>query len=166
MEIKHRIRIARNAAGITQQQLADRLISSRTYITQLETGVRTGSPAFHLRLRDALGVTPAWWETGEGAILVGEAHKNPTIEIKDKVIIIRLALKLSQEELGRRVGYSQGSISLIEGGRRSASLKFIRMMIQTLEVASTWWENGEGPMFGSRNGHPKVAEYAEGPHEA
>jgi putative transcriptional regulator len=52
-----RLRALRVAAGLTQQQLADRLGMRATNITRLENGGRTPSWETVLRLAKALGVS-------------------------------------------------------------------------------------------------------------
>ena len=56
MTIGERIKAAREKAGLTQQQVADRLGVSSTYISQYERDVRTPKPATVIRLANAIGV--------------------------------------------------------------------------------------------------------------
>jgi transcriptional regulator with XRE-family HTH domain len=104
MSIGDRIRQIRNAAALTQRQFAHELQTSRVYITQLERCTRAGSAAFIFSLRRKFNVNPSWWQTGEGAIILTAKEPQPT-EIRQKVILTRKELRISQQQLGRRIGY-------------------------------------------------------------
>ena len=53
-----RLRALRNAAGMTQQQLADKLEMRATNITRLENGGRSPTWETVIKIADALGVEP------------------------------------------------------------------------------------------------------------
>lgn len=55
-EFGGRLKRARNAAGLTQQELAEEVGLTQAAISQLEKGVRAPTPALVVKLADALGV--------------------------------------------------------------------------------------------------------------
>jgi DNA-binding XRE family transcriptional regulator len=54
---KNPIRIWRNFRGLTQQELADQAGISKPYLSQIETGKRTGTAEVLAAIASALGVT-------------------------------------------------------------------------------------------------------------
>jgi DNA-binding XRE family transcriptional regulator len=56
-DVKNPIRIWRNFRGLTQQELADQAGISKPYLSQIETGKRTGTAEVLAAIASALGVT-------------------------------------------------------------------------------------------------------------
>ena len=54
---KNPLRIWRNFRGLTQQELADQVGISKPYLSQIETGKRTGTAEVLAAIASALGVT-------------------------------------------------------------------------------------------------------------
>ena len=69
------IRQFRNAAGLSQDDLADRMGQSKSYISKLENNLRSPSPEMLIRLGRALGVAP-------GAILDRAAESYPADDMQ------------------------------------------------------------------------------------
>lgn len=61
-----RVRVLRAAAGLSQEQLAERSGLHRTYVSSLERGQRNVGLENILRLATALGVAPSAFFPGEG----------------------------------------------------------------------------------------------------
>lgn len=61
-----RLRAIREAAGISQEELADRADLHRTYVGSVERGERNISLANIHRLADALGIRPEAFFDGRG----------------------------------------------------------------------------------------------------
>lgn len=53
------IRAAREAAGLSQDDLAKRLKCAQSHVARMEKGTRTPSVAYMWKLAEALGVEPA-----------------------------------------------------------------------------------------------------------
>ncbi|MEO5367370.1 MAG: helix-turn-helix domain-containing protein [Magnetococcus sp. WYHC-3] len=68
MSLSHRIRIAREHAGLTQKELADRVGISQTAVHKLECG-RSRSSRRTVTIALTSGVNPVWLETGHGDML-------------------------------------------------------------------------------------------------
>ncbi len=64
-----KLREIRKRKFLTQQQLADRIGTSKANISKLETGAQEPRPSTVLKLAEALGVSPEElvdWEAGTG----------------------------------------------------------------------------------------------------
>ena len=61
-------------------------------------------------------------------------HKEAKFHLARCVSARRHAMKLSQEDLGFRIGMSQGYISLIESGRVNLTLETIAELANALEL--------------------------------
>ena len=69
-------------------------------------------------------------------------------EVNERLKELRLALNLSQEELGKMLGITRSGVSDIESGRRKVTEQHIIMLkIGRPDVNETWLRTGEGEMF-------------------
>lgn len=66
MTIAHRIRLARQAAGLTQAELARRVGVTGECVSLWERGQRTPNSAYIPALAKACGVGPGWFFAGLG----------------------------------------------------------------------------------------------------
>nr|CRH06266.1 putative HTH-type transcriptional regulator for conjugative element [Candidatus Magnetococcus massalia] len=82
MTLKDRIRTAREYAGFTQKELADRVDISQTAIHKLECG-RSRSSRRTVAIALACGVNPIWLETGEGDMILGGAGRGAQVSDLD-----------------------------------------------------------------------------------
>jgi predicted transcriptional regulator len=57
MERRHRLRLMRRAAGLTQQDVADSAEYTRAYLASVEGGANAGAPRFWSAVARALGVS-------------------------------------------------------------------------------------------------------------
>ena len=80
MELKDRFKLAREHAGLKQQQLADRAGVKQATISDLERGKSQGSN-FTARIADVCKVSALWLETGEGAMVPSE-HANVDMHLQ------------------------------------------------------------------------------------
>ena len=60
---------------------------------------------------------------------------------------LRLALSLSQEELGKRIGITRAAISNLEKGTRNTSEQTIKSICREFNVSIAWLKEGKGDMF-------------------
>ena len=65
IEVKHRLRIAREYAGLDQEQLADRMEVTRSTVSNAETGHAMPRRATINAWAIACGVPAKWLKTGE-----------------------------------------------------------------------------------------------------
>ncbi|MGN7610632.1 helix-turn-helix domain-containing protein [Magnetococcales bacterium HHB-1] len=76
MTLSNRIRTAREYAGLTQKELADRVGISQTAVHKLECG-RSKSSRRTVAISVACGVDPVWLETGRGEMAPGVTITSP-----------------------------------------------------------------------------------------
>lgn len=60
---------------------------------------------------------------------------------------LRLALGLSQDEMGASLGVSRSAISLLESGKNSLTESKVIMLCEKYRVRREWLREGTGPMF-------------------
>lgn len=65
IELRHRLRIAREYAGLDQEQLADRIEAARSTVSNAETGKVTPRRMVVMAWAMACGVSREWLETGQ-----------------------------------------------------------------------------------------------------
>ncbi len=63
-------------------------------------------------------------------------------EIGNRVKELRLTLGLTQEEFGEKIGLKKSGISNIENGTRNLSIRNIKLISKTFNVAETWLISG------------------------
>jgi transcriptional regulator with XRE-family HTH domain len=73
----HKLRQLREAAGITQKELADRVSISVRQISRLETGAQIATWPTVLALCKALGVSCSAFETADDSPAAEEAPRGP-----------------------------------------------------------------------------------------
>lgn len=68
-----------------------------------------------------------------------------------KILEIRKALGLTQEEFSKRLRVNKGTISNLEKDRQNPSEQLIRLICLEFVVSENWLKTGEGEMFLSPN---------------
>lgn len=67
--------------------------------------------------------------------------------MNDRIKQVRLALGLSQEEFGNRLGVGRGAITNIELNKVSPKPYFVDLICRQFGVDEEWLKTGEGDMF-------------------
>jgi len=67
--------------------------------------------------------------------------------MKERIQIIRKALKLNQEEFAEKLGMKRSALSMIEVGDNPLTEKNIRLICMTFNVNEKWLRTGKGDMF-------------------
>jgi transcriptional regulator with XRE-family HTH domain len=75
--------------------------------------------------------------------LMGIANTLTPMEIGERIRLERRKKKMSQEELARRTGVTQGLISQIENGTNDSS-KYLTAIARALDISPDWLETGHG----------------------
>jgi transcriptional regulator with XRE-family HTH domain len=65
----------------------------------------------------------------------------------DRIRKVRKALKLNQEDFGKKLGLTQTSLSMIESGKCVIIEKNIKLICATFNVNEYWLRTGEEEMF-------------------
>ena len=123
MDLRDRLREAREAAGLTQEQLRARAgLKNQSIIGSLESGYRKSS-SYLPQIADALGVSAIWLSTGKGHQKIGGIHPPDVIKeqltprqtastddlayleqlspARAKIIRAQIALAIAEEEAKR-----------------------------------------------------------------
>ena len=83
------------------------------------------------------------------------------IIINAQISELRAALKVTQEEMGNRLGVTRAAISRIEKGDRNLTEQMILSICREFNVNEHWLRTGEGDMFAPNNTDERLA-YALG----
>ena len=67
--------------------------------------------------------------------------------MKGRIKEVRKALKLSQDEFGRRLGVTRGAITNLELNKVEPKPLFIDLLCREFNVNEDWLRTGEGEMF-------------------
>ena len=69
------------------------------------------------------------------------------VSVNERLKLLRLALKLNQEEFGKKVGVSNTAISKLEKSERNVTDQMIISICREFNVNEEWFRTGEGKMF-------------------
>ena len=78
--------------------------------------------------------------------------------VHQRLRTVRLALKLNQEEFGKRIGLAQTAISMIELGNNTITNKNLKLICVTFNINEQWMRTGKGEMF---NTSPYLKEFCD-----
>ena len=67
--------------------------------------------------------------------------------MRNRVKEVRVALGLSQEEVGKRVGVTRGAISRIESGTCNLTNAMVIALCREFNINEEWLKTGNGEMF-------------------
>ena len=70
-----------------------------------------------------------------------------TNELGERLIKLRTALDITQEEFARRIRVSKGYISSLEISKRELNPRLIKLISDTFNVNERWFQTGKGKMF-------------------
>lgn len=73
--------------------------------------------------------------------------------MKERILQLREALKLSQAEFGERIGLARSGVSSVENGQRIVQERHIKLILSAFpDVSESWLRDGIGDMFKSSSG--------------
>lgn len=67
--------------------------------------------------------------------------------MNERIKAVRLALGISQEEFGKRLGVTRGAITNIELNKVEPKPLFVDLICREFNVNEDWLKNGAEPMF-------------------
>ena len=67
--------------------------------------------------------------------------------MRERIRQVRKALNLTQKEFGKKLGYTQTHLSMIELGNSGISEKNIKLICAAFNINERWLRTGEGEMF-------------------
>jgi len=65
----------------------------------------------------------------------------------EKIYAVRNAKDLTMKEFAAMIHTSEGYVSTLESGKRTARESLVDLIIMKFDIARSWWNTGEGPMF-------------------
>ena len=122
-EFANKLKKLRTGKGISQQQLADMLVVSRSAVSMWELGTRLPDVSMILRLADCLGV-----ENRELLDIFQESEDETNIIIVEDVpLLLRGTIRMLQEELPdvSITGFNRGKEALQFAQNHSVSVAFL-----------------------------------------
>ena len=82
-------------------------------------------------------------------------------EMKDRIIVLRKELGLTQRQFGERIGVQRGTVTNYEIGRNIPTETVRLMICREYGVKRERLETGEGEMFEEKSRHEQVKEISE-----
>ena len=138
-----RLKQTREQAGLTRQELAQKVGGSHATVSYLESGDRWPSVGTTLRLATALSVSPGWLAFGLGE----RSAACPAAAIEgmgERLQIARTERSFSKATLASAANLNPGSILGIERGGQ-AGVDTVEALAKALRVSPAWLAFGVGP---------------------
>ena len=82
-------------------------------------------------------------------------------EMKDRIIVLRKELGLTQRQFGERIGVQRGTVTNYEIGRNIPTETVRLMICREYGVKREWLETGIGEMFEKKSRQEQVKEISE-----
>lgn len=81
------------------------------------------------------------------------------MDINERIKELRIALGLSGEKFGEKLGVTKVAISNIERGNRNLTDQMFKSICREFKVNENWLRTGEGEMFKPVNRNLQILEY-------
>lgn len=79
--------------------------------------------------------------------------------MNERIKAVRLALGISQEEFGKRLGVTRGAITNIELNKVEPKPLFVDLICREFNVNEDWLKNGAEPMFLQRSRNEELPAF-------
>lgn len=79
--------------------------------------------------------------------------------VNERIKAVRLALGISQEEFGKRLGVTRGAITNIELNKVEPKPLFVDLICREFNVNEDWLKNGAEPMFLQRSRNEELSAF-------
>ena len=79
--------------------------------------------------------------------------------MNERLKAVRLALRISQEEFGKRLGVTRGAITNIELNKVEPKPLFVDLICREFNVNEDWLKNGAEPMFLQRSRNEELSAF-------
>ena len=76
--------------------------------------------------------------------------------MNERILILRKALKLSQEKFGERLGVTKSAVSKMELGTYNITDTILRLISKEFNVSYDWLVSGSGEMFLPQNRYDEI----------
>ena len=143
-----RVKELRLILGLSKEEFGAKLGVTNAAISRIESGTRRVTKHMLLSISRVYGTSYYWLTTGKGSIFVSD---NVMLDMHDRIKQLRLALNLTQEEFGIRLGLTKSSVSKIEKAINGTTEQTLRSMCREFGASYLWLIAGEGAMFETSN---------------
>lgn len=144
-ELKDRIRVSRQALGLSQQNVADKLGVTKSAVGSWEAGKHIPTVPMLKELSTLLNAQFEWLVSDETYIsddwLETEFDKNS--EFKDRLKAVRKYRNLTQKELAEKLGLSTPAIAAWEGGRNHPKPGMLKQISEIMDCPYKWLVSDE-----------------------
>lgn len=79
--------------------------------------------------------------------------------MNERIKLVRKALKLSQDEFGKKLGVTRGAITNIELNKTEPKPLFVELICNTFDVNEEWLKTGKGEMFVQKTRSEAIADF-------
>ena len=142
VELGERIAKVRQHFGLSQAQFAQKVNRSPGLFSKVEKGRSDISEETINVIVEVYGVNKEWLLTGEGDMGCGDAADKAGIDKRIKEI--RKEARQTQEEFGKKIGYSKRQVYCVESGKVNPSRQYLRKIATTFSVNFDWLLTGKG----------------------
>ena len=146
--MKDRIKQIRKHFGLTQNKFATKIGRTTGFISNVETG-RNGLSTDTLKaICSVYGVDEAWLKDGVGTMFAaGEEKAAADAEgVGRRIREVRKKAKLTQEQFGKKIGFSKNYIYYVEAGKYNPSDDFLSKVSTVFTTSYSWLVTGDGPI--------------------
>ena len=152
--MKNRFRQIREYYGLSQAQFAQKIKMSPGYISNVETGRCNISVKTINVICEVFPINEDWLTNGEGKMFTEESEEHPVDKngIAYRVKTVRIQTGLTQEEFGKRIGYSKMQIHAVEKGKVTPSNQFLEKIVREFKLNNDWMFRGVGSMEPKESG--------------
>ena len=142
-----RIKRIRVHFGLSRTQFAQRINKSPSHVFLVENGKKNYSNETIEKICSLFSVNKEWLLTGDGEMTpLPEINKE---DIGRRIREVRIDKGLTQEEFGKRIGYTNSQIWFAENRRIDASNPIIQEICTVFGISRDWLLTGVGWMYSS-----------------
>ena len=144
--MKDRIKQIRAHQGLSQEDFAQAIGKTSGFISNVETGRSGISDETLQRICAAYNVSEDWLRTGKGQMFTTQMDAADKQGTGERVKRVRKDAGLTQEEFGKRIGFSKKQVYYVEKGVSTPSNEFLHKIEQVFNISYEWLLKGVGEM--------------------
>ena len=141
-ELGERVKAIREHYGLPQPLFAKQINKTQGFVSNVETGRSGVSEETIKEICFLFGVNKEWLVSGVGEMGCGDAADKAGIDKRIKEI--RKEARQTQEEFGKKIGYSKRQVYCVESGKVNPSRQYLRKIATTFSVNFDWLLTGKG----------------------
>lgn len=165
-KVTDRFKAIRNYYGLSQSQFAQKIHMSPGFVCNVEAGRTYVSQRTIDAVCGAFPIDRNWLMTGENSatgkdVMFTESEEHTPVDktgIALRVKTVRKYADLTQEEFGKKIGYSKIQVHSVEKGKVVPSNQFLEKIVEEFGVNAGWMFTGSGNMEEQERG----SDHADG----